>query len=154
LLAGGSPITPGCKDAEKFFNSFKLTKAVAANPNPGGNQNSPPVQAPPNPVVNPPGRLPVAVQPLHQAPVKGTAPPAYLGKVPPPATTLPGLLAYWSFDQENGRQNEDASGKGNKGACVGVRWVKGVRGNALEFTGADSYFSLGDSAKLDFAANS
>jgi len=59
------------------------------------------------------------------------------------------LLAYWSFDEGKGETVIDYSGNKNGGVIEGeVKWVKGVKGTALEFNGKAAYVNCGDNASL------
>ena len=49
------------------------------------------------------------------------------------------LVAYWSFDEKQGAVAKDSSGHGYDGKIFKAKRVKGVKGNALEFNGSDSY---------------
>jgi hypothetical protein len=46
-----------------------------------------------------------------------------------------GIVAYWPFDEGNGKDAKDASGSGNDGTISGAKWVDGKFGKALEFDG-------------------
>jgi Concanavalin A-like lectin/glucanases superfamily len=50
-----------------------------------------------------------------------------------------GLVAHWSFDEKQGEIVKDSSGNGYNGKIVKAKRVKGIKGNALEFNGIDSY---------------
>lgn len=50
-----------------------------------------------------------------------------------------GLVAHWSFDEEQGEVVKDSSGNGYNGKIVKAKRVKGIKGNAIEFNGNDSY---------------
>jgi hypothetical protein len=70
----------------------------------------------------------------------------------PPATQFPGLLGYWALDDGEGTRAADSSGSGLHATVVNGRWVPGVRGKALQLSGAGSYLDYGDSPRLSFAA--
>ncbi len=70
---------------------------------------------------------------------------------PPPATRLRGLAGYWPFEEGQGEKAADASGRGQPAAVRGARWVKGVRGTALQFDG-DGEVDFGTSRAFGFAA--
>jgi hypothetical protein len=74
-------------------------------------------------------------------------------KPPPPATQYPGLVACWAFDEGAGDKARDASPKQLEATVHGAKWVPGIRGQALELSGAAADFvDLGRSPALDFAA--
>jgi Concanavalin A-like lectin/glucanases superfamily len=78
--------------------------------------------------------------------------PARLAKEPPPVTNLAGVLAYWSFDEGQGAQAKDALGQ--HGTVHGGRWIRGVRGKALQFQTWEDYFDYGGSPRFNFPAGS
>jgi hypothetical protein len=88
----------------------------------------------------------------------GTKEPAKTGldqrnrEEPPSATKLSGLIAYWSFDEGDGANGVDASGRVMKANLYNVSRVQGIRGRALSFSGPGSYFDYGDSPELSFKA--
>jgi len=84
----------------------------------------------------------VAVTPVTPAPA--LKPPALVPpKTPPAASSLPGLVAYWSFDDADvNAKVADLSGKGHDGKAVGAGQVEGIRGKALALTGINSYFDF------------
>lgn len=59
---------------------------------------------------------------------------------PPPP--VPGLIAYWKFDEGSGSRVQDNSGNGNDGTIQGARWATGRFGKALSFDGVDDYVEL------------
>lgn len=66
-----------------------------------------------------------------------------------PGSADAGLLGHWKFDEGKGLVTRDSSGNGHHGEIVGARWVEGVSGTALEFTGAlDSYVEVPHSDEL------
>lgn len=63
-----------------------------------------------------------------------------------------GLVAYWSFDEENGKVAKDISGNRNDGEIFDVERVEmGIKGRALKFKGEkESYVNCGNSKILNF----
>ncbi len=72
-------------------------------------------------------------------------------------------VAYWRFDESDGRTVKDYSGNGNDGTFVGENWNDGTLkpscpncpiqttgkfGNALQFDGSDDYVNAGNDASL------
>ncbi|MHC4703406.1 MAG: hypothetical protein ACYTFQ_22800, partial [Planctomycetota bacterium] len=54
------------------------------------------------------------------------------------------ILGMWLLDEGAGDTTEDASGNGNDGTLMGgPNWVAGQSGNALEFTGSQTYVDCG-----------
>ncbi len=63
-------------------------------------------------------------------------------------------IAYWRFDESDGRTVKDYSGNGNDGTFVGENWndgtvngatpTTGKFGNALKFDGVDDYVDAGE----------
>jgi len=78
--------------------------------------------------------------------------PARRAKEPPPVTNLAGVLGYWSFDEGQGAQAKDALGQ--HGTVHGGRWIRGVRGKALQFQAREDYFDYGGSPQFNFPAGS
>ena len=78
--------------------------------------------------------------------------PARLAKEPPPVTDLAGVLGYWNFDEGQRAQAKDAFGQ--HGTVHGGRWVRGVRGKALQFQTREDYFDYGGSPRFNFPAGS
>src|SRR5262249_31893145 len=76
-----------------------------------------------------------------------------LAAAPPAASDLPGLLAYWPFDENDGAKAADAGAAGLHGAVRGSRWVPGARGSALWITGATDWAQLGEGLALNFPKN-
>jgi len=75
---------------------------------------------------------------------------------PPPPTAiaankLPGLIAYWNFDEGSGERAKDSSGNELHGNLIGAGWTKGVKGTALEFSMPGDCFDYGSSPKFNFA---
>jgi hypothetical protein len=93
---------------------------------------------------------PPNVQPAGPKTQPNETPPPPPAHEPPSATKLPGLLAYWSFDEGEGESGVDDSGRRMKAKLVNVGRVPGFRGQALSFSGAGSYFDYGDSPRLSF----
>jgi hypothetical protein len=74
-------------------------------------------------------------------------------KEPPSAEQIPGLIAYWDFDEKaDGVRVKDRTGHGSGGTLHGATPVDGVRGQGLHFDGRESYCELGDGATLNFAS--
>jgi hypothetical protein len=70
----------------------------------------------------------------------------------PPATDLPGLLGYWSFDDDSLPPTvPDQSGKRHHAMSRGATWREGVRGQALSFDGR-VWVDYGNSPDFNFAA--
>jgi parallel beta-helix repeat protein len=55
---------------------------------------------------------------------------------------IPGLVAYWSFDEGVGSVAHDSSGNSHDGTIYGATWVNGVSDNALSFDGVDDYIQV------------
>lgn len=53
-------------------------------------------------------------------------------------------IAYWSFDETAGQIAHDYSGNSFHGQVNGATWSEGIRGNCLEFDGADDYVDVTD----------
>jgi hypothetical protein len=79
--------------------------------------------------------------------------PGHLTGDPPRADAVPGLIAYWPFDEAAGRAADDASGNRLDGTVEGGSRARGVRGQALSFTAPGQYFDYGPSQRFNFAAN-
>ncbi|MCK4661135.1 MAG: LamG domain-containing protein, partial [Phycisphaerae bacterium] len=60
-----------------------------------------------------------------------------------------GLIAYWSFDENDGDTAHDSSGYGNHGTIYNASWADGISGSALEFGGGD-YVSVPISTSTTF----
>lgn len=72
----------------------------------------------------------------------------------PKIKQMPGLIAYWSFDEVKGAKITDHSGRGNHLTLVGGRIDQGVRGKGLWLDGpANQYCDIPPSADFNFAAN-
>jgi hypothetical protein len=69
-------------------------------------------------------------------------------KTPPAATTIPGLVGYWPFDEGAGAKAYDAVSSA-EGTLRGGQWVPGVRGQALELNGSGEAFFPGAAPGLD-----
>jgi hypothetical protein len=69
-------------------------------------------------------------------------------RVPPPATEVPGLIAYWPFDEGRGTTAFDPR-TGQAGTLMGATWAPGVRGRALRLNGT-AFFDYGDSTRFNF----
>ncbi|WDE98918.1 putative glycoside hydrolase [Lentisphaera profundi] len=52
------------------------------------------------------------------------------------------LYAHWAFDETTGSVAKDSSGYGRDGTIVNGKWVKGVKGNALNFNGTSTTVKL------------
>ncbi len=90
---------------------------------------------------------------------RSKAGPPVLGAVPaalgnPKIQRMPGLLAYWSFDDVRNGRALDGSGRNNHATLVGAQLGEGARGQGLRLDGrAEQYCDLGAGADLNFAAN-
>jgi Concanavalin A-like lectin/glucanases superfamily len=91
-----------------------------------------------------------APAPAAQATPQPKPPPRTIHE-PPPATEFPGLLGYWPLDEGAGDTAGDVSGNNPPATLIKADWTKGVRGNALEISGAGSFLEYGASPKLNFA---
>jgi hypothetical protein len=89
------------------------------------------------------------------APAPGPTPaltPAAVGN--PKIKQMPGLLAYWSFDDVQGGKAVDGSGRNNNATLVSAQVGAGARGKGLELDGRpEHYCDLGAGTDLNFAAN-
>ncbi|MBM3309683.1 MAG: LamG domain-containing protein [Candidatus Altiarchaeales archaeon] len=65
----------------------------------------------------------------------------YLTQHVPSVESSPGLVAYWSFDEDGGSIIKD-SVDGLEGDVYGAMSEKGKKGNALYFDGVDDYIQL------------
>ena len=64
-------------------------------------------------------------------------------------TTIPGLVAAYSFDEGTGTTVNDLSGNGNNGTITNATWTTVSKfGNALVFNGTNSVVTIPDSASL------
>ncbi len=61
-----------------------------------------------------------------------------------------GLVAYWSFDYNDGSIAYDESENGNEGLISGAVWTAGISGNALDFDGVNDYVTVPASSSLNF----
>ena len=60
------------------------------------------------------------------------------------------IVLYFSFDEGNGNEVADQSGKGNDGTIQGNPvWVEGKSGEALEFNGSDDFVEVLNSPTLN-----
>jgi Concanavalin A-like lectin/glucanases superfamily len=57
----------------------------------------------------------------------------------PTALVKEGLLAYWSFDEGNGRLAQDLTKSRNHALLIGARWTRGVLGAAMQASAANEY---------------
>jgi len=68
------------------------------------------------------------------------------------STNVPGLVAYWNFDEGSGTIAADSSGNGNNGTLVnGPSWTNGIKGKALLFDGVDDNVTVPNSNSLNLA---
>ncbi len=65
---------------------------------------------------------------------------------PPPEGPASGPIASWDFDEGAGDTLHDRTGNGHHGIVHGARWVDGMRGKALAFSGEEWVEVPGDSA--------
>jgi Concanavalin A-like lectin/glucanases superfamily len=66
------------------------------------------------------------------------------------SSTLPGLVAAYSFDEGSGGTLQDRSGRGHPGTLSGPAWsAAGKTGGALSFDGVDDHVRIADHAELD-----
>lgn len=79
--------------------------------------------------------------------------PAHLHGEPPAATALPGLLAYWNFEEGAGERVADRSGHGRDGTLHSVKRCRGIRGQAVWFDSTESWFDYGNDPAFNFPAN-
>jgi len=106
---------------------------------------------------NPPGNIapgPAEPNPPPGAFVPGDGKPAHVRGEIPAIGKLPGLIAYWPFDEGDGDKATDASGNGHHGIIHGAKWFKGIRGKALWFHDQNVYFDYGSGPAFNFAAKS
>jgi len=61
-----------------------------------------------------------------------------------------GLVAYWSFDYNDGSIAYDESENNNDGLISGATWTPGISGNALDFDGVNDYITIPADASLNF----
>jgi hypothetical protein len=76
----------------------------------------------------------------------------WMKREPVAPNTLQGLLAAWTFDEGEGTVVHDVAGVGLNGNLVGGKWVKGIKGNAIQLSGNGEYFDYGRSRRFDFPA--
>src|SRR5690348_8083682 len=62
--------------------------------------------------------------------------------------SLPGLVAYWPFDEGRGQEVKDASGNNSPGTVHGGEWTQGVNGSAVQLHGPGNFIDLGTGRKL------
>ena len=56
-----------------------------------------------------------------------------------------GLVAYWPFDEGNGKKAVDVTGNGHDGEFAGgPKWVEGKFGTGLEFDGEEDHVVVAD----------
>lgn len=67
----------------------------------------------------------------------------------PSPTAFPGLLASWSFDEDEGPQALDGTGNNNHSRLHNATRVSGRRGKAVELKG-DGFIDFGTSSQFDF----
>jgi hypothetical protein len=137
LMVAGRWVRPGQVDVQRFFFSFQLQEAAA----PGAKQAPDGLPAPP-PDASP---LP-APDPAHLEPPR-------LLKAPLDPTAIPGLVAYWAFDEGHGAFAAAMPDKGLK-ATLMADWCKGVKGSALWFNGRKHFVDLGGDGRFNFGAKS
>jgi hypothetical protein len=71
----------------------------------------------------------------------------FLGLLVMPAIfAQPGLVAYWSFDENTGDTLFDESGMGNHGTNYGAQRIPGIKGNVLLFDGFNDYARIPENA--------
>lgn len=106
-----------------------------------------------------PGSQPVAPEderpPERGGPTSPSDPPPlpYVKpKTPPAASTFPGLVGYWTFDEGAGAKAYDAVSTA-EGTLHGCQWVPGIRGRALELDGSGASFFPNSAPGLDVAKN-
>lgn len=63
-----------------------------------------------------------------------------------------GLVAYWSFDYNDGSIAYDESENNNDGFITGATWTAGISGNALDFDGVNDYVEVSTSSSLNFGS--
>ena len=65
-----------------------------------------------------------------------------------------GLVAYWPFDEGDGKTAEDITGNGHDGEVASSpKWVDGKFGTALEFDGEDDHVVVADNAAFAIEEN-
>ena len=79
--------------------------------------------------------------------------PGAAPKTPASPKEIGGLLAYWSFDQDQGGPFTDESGNFLMGSSRNAQIIPdGKRGKAIHFIGFNSYFDFGGPPDLNFGA--
>eukprot|EP00913_Durusdinium_trenchii_P008870 g8336.t1 len=86
---------------------------------------------------------PVKQQPIVPAPVAAAV------KSP---SGLDGLIAYWPFDEGEGEQATDQSGRKQTAVVRRGEWIAGAKGKAVSLGGEGCFVELGTSADLNFTA--
>jgi Concanavalin A-like lectin/glucanases superfamily len=72
----------------------------------------------------------------------------------PSIQRMPGLIAYWSFDEVEGTKIIDHSGRNNHLTLIGGSIAGGVRGRGLSLNGQDNqYAEIPAGADFNFGAN-
>ncbi|MBU1097409.1 MAG: T9SS type A sorting domain-containing protein [Bacteroidetes bacterium] len=67
---------------------------------------------------------------------------------------LPGLVAFWNYDEGDGETSNDISGNSNNGTLKnGLFWSEGYTGNGLTFDGVDDFVNIPASSSLDINTN-
>lgn len=132
----------------------QLGIAAAIRNQPGAPLARPQPGVPPRQQPKPPQVVAGPVQPAKPATPPPSAPrpsQAPKGENATSPAKLPGLLAYWSFDEGEGEQAKDASRNRLHAKLVNASWTEGVRGKAIRLSGKESYLDYGDSPRLSFA---
>ena len=60
-----------------------------------------------------------------------------------------GLVAYWPFDEAQGKVTRDASRNRNDGRIRGATFIKSPKGHALQFDGIDDFVDCGIVSSLE-----
>ena len=85
----------------------------------------------------------------QRAEEKGLVKSSATREAPKPSNPLKReLLGLWDFDEGEGNDLHDKSGKNNHGKIHGAEWVKVGNGYALRFDGVDDYVNCGNSPSL------
>lgn len=64
------------------------------------------------------------------------------------------LVAYWNFDEGNGRVTYDGSVNGNNGKIFNALWLQeGKRNSCLKFNGSNSFVAIANSNSLSLGDN-
>lgn len=74
-------------------------------------------------------------------------------KLPSPAT-MPGVVAYWPFDEGSGDATADATGRTRPASITGGAWKPGVKGSCLELSGKGVRLVLGWILAVPWVASS